>query len=680
MLSWTSNEYEETARAAWLGKQPAKRNFVLAETVGDHKLLAGASIVQGKSRSVTSSAARAHSAKRLLLVKDVNLDLAGTTQIVLSTNTFNPGSQPASVTVRVQRPSSKASSDDVIALYTHPSDPRSTLPITWQNLTASSPAYPATGSGSVTFQLLNFRQNFIFRLVGNNTFSPVVLAESAVIKNTNPDAPGQIHLALHADGSSVVVQWVSGSAAPQQLQYSDAASHLTGGAPPLASNPVNTLAAATSHLYSGADSGALMVLSTVRSYDRGMMCGEPATTFGFIHPGYMHTAVIPGREIGYNRRVHYRVGSPEVGWSGAASFVSGPEPAAVAQGRASFTFLVFNDVGQENAVVFNDICPPYCPGGWAWVNYTANSSKLAGHLLQEGEARLALLVGDLSYANGVQADWDYFGHQFQAPFSRWPLMVATGNHERDQPFTGDALNDKSSDSGGECNVPYTYRYYTPAWETTDPYAHKGAVGKASSSSSSSTGRSSRSSSSTRQASKSLGRTSSSSSSGSSATSSSSSGRGPAVAAKAERLAEWQHKKPGKPGDDWWQQQQLQNLPTALNPYKSYYSFSMATVHFIMLDSESPSHRGSPQHNFVVQDLAKVDRARHPWLVVGLHRMMAGPTTDPINDQNGYLRVTVSGGRLTLVSLSTDDGHVIDGVQIVKKAAEAAATAKKYRQQ
>jgi hypothetical protein len=44
-----------------------------------------------------------------------------------------------------------------------------------------------------------------------------------------------------------------------------------------------------------------------------------------------------------------RVGSPEVGWSAAASFSSGPEPAAVAQGREAFTFLVFNDVGQENA-------------------------------------------------------------------------------------------------------------------------------------------------------------------------------------------------------------------------------------------------------------------------------------------------------------------------------------------
>jgi hypothetical protein len=32
---------------------------------------------------------------------------------------------------------------------------------------------------------------------------------------------------------------------------------------------------------------------------------------------------------------------------------------------------------------------------------------------------------------------------------------------------------------------------------------------------------------------------------------------------------------------------------------------MATVHFLMLDSESPSLKGSLQHSFVVQDLTKV---------------------------------------------------------------------------
>jgi hypothetical protein len=226
----------------------------------------------------------------------------------LSTTTFNPDSQPASVTVRVQRPAAKASSDDVLALYTHSSNPRFTLPITWRNLTANSPSYPVTSSSSVIFQLKNFRQNFIFRLIGNNTFSPVVLAESAVIKNTNPSAPGQVHLALHADGSSIVVQWISGSAAPQLLQYSKTAAHITSSSaaayPDNAPNPASEQQSAQH--YGGKDSGAMIVLSTVRSYDRNMMCGEPATTLGFIHPGYMHTAVIPGRELGYNRRMHYR--------------------------------------------------------------------------------------------------------------------------------------------------------------------------------------------------------------------------------------------------------------------------------------------------------------------------------------------------------------------------------------
>lgn len=66
----------------------------------------------------------------------------------------------------------------------------------------------------------------------------------------------------------------------------------------------------------------------------------------------------------------------------------------MASGRAPFTFLVFNDVGQENAVLFDDICPPYCPAGWAFSPYTANSTKLMRHLRDEADARLGLLVGE----------------------------------------------------------------------------------------------------------------------------------------------------------------------------------------------------------------------------------------------------------------------------------------------
>ena len=37
----------------------------------------------------------------------------------------------------------------------------------------------------------------------------------------------------------------------------------------------------------------------------------------------------------------------------------------------------------------------------------------------------------------------------------------------------------------------------------------------------------------------------------------------------------------------------------------------------------------------------------------------------VQDMNGYLRVTATANTLTAVSVSTDDGHVMDGVQIVR---------------
>jgi len=37
--------------------------------------------------------------------------------------------------------------------------------------------------------------------------------------------------------------------------------------------------------------------------------------------------------------------------------------------------------------------------------------------------------------------------QFEQSFTRFPLAVGMGNHERDWPGTGDAFEDKAADSG-----------------------------------------------------------------------------------------------------------------------------------------------------------------------------------------------------------------------------------------
>lgn len=210
------------------------------------------------------------------------------------------------VAVTVRRPAHRANVDDIVALYTHPTDPKATVPVTWRKITAESPAYPKTGSGTVTFKLVNFRQNFIFRLLENGTFSPVVLAESAVMKNAIPNAPGQVHLALHADGRSIVVQWVSGSRTPQLLQY----------------RPVTQSGLTMQNI--AKDAKAIVLVSTSRTYNQGMMCGAPATTFGFITPGFLHAAVIPGGDMRHNQQLQYRwvLQRPALQVSGSCAAVS----------------------------------------------------------------------------------------------------------------------------------------------------------------------------------------------------------------------------------------------------------------------------------------------------------------------------------------------------------------------
>ncbi|KAI8476656.1 MAG: Metallo-dependent phosphatase-like protein [Monoraphidium minutum] len=407
---------------------------------------------------------------------------------------------------------------DMVAVYAPPTaDPTRTVPLAWLTITHASPEYTETGAGSVVFTLSNHRADMVFRLLRNGTNLPgqgdiIVEGRSPVVKNALRDAPTQGHLALDATGR-YLVQWVSGSRAPQTVQWGPSPGALGSAAP-----------------------------STTVTYTKSQMCGTPANGTGWLDPGFMHTAAIPQRPSP-GARVFYRFGSDATGWSQVFSFRGAPAPGGVTK------VLVFNDVGMTNPVLFNtptSLCPPYCPAGFNFnVGYASNSSKLVPHLSRE-DADVALMIGDLSYAQGFAADWDVFGSQFEPAFTRWPVMVGTGNHERDWPGTGDAFQDTSLDSGGECNVPFSHRYATPA---------------------------------------------------------------------------------SYPRPD---------------PRTSFYSFDVGAVHFLVLDSEVPSGPDSPQGRFAAADLAKVDRRATPWVVAGMHRMMAAPSLDArpvVGDQANMARMT-----------------------------------------
>ena len=53
----------------------------------------------------------------------------------------------------------------------------------------------------------------------------------------------------------------------------------------------------------------------------------------------------------------------------------------------------------------------------------------------------------------------------------------------------------------------------------------------------------------------------------------------------------------------------------------WYSFNAGAVHVAMISSEHDPSAGAPMGDWLAADLAAVDRAATPWLVLGIHRPM-----------------------------------------------------------
>jgi acid phosphatase type 7 len=69
----------------------------------------------------------------------------------------------------------------------------------------------------------------------------------------------------------------------------------------------------------------------------------------------------------------------------------------------------------------------------------------------------------------------------------------------------------------------------------------------------------------------------------------------------------------------------------------WYSFDVGSVHFALLSSEHDYTAGSAQRAWIAADLAAVDRATTPWVVVGLHR----PVYNSYNDSDWNIAVAAA---------------------------------------
>jgi len=309
--------------------------------------------------------------------------------------------------------------DDWIGVYSPSTvNTTTTSPVKYQ-LANVSPDYLNTGAGSLTFRLINIRDDYIFVFMKTNQGDTEPVGKSNTVNFVDYNEPLYGHISIGYSDSEMKVTWVS-----KQL-----------------SNPVVK--------FGTSQQSTTTIKATTTTYTKNDLCGFPANDFGFRDPGYIHSATLSN--LMPQQQYYYSYGD-DYGMSVFNSFVAPP----VATASQGVHLIAYGDMGKasiDGSLEHWEEFPS--------LNTTRNViSKL-------NEIDLVLHIGDISYAVGYEAQWDQFFEQVEPITSTKPYMTCIGNHERDYPDSGAYYN--GTDSGGECGVPYEHYLAMPTPGTDKPW-------------------------------------------------------------------------------------------------------------------------------------------------------------------------------------------------------------------
>jgi acid phosphatase type 7 len=184
---------------------------------------------------------------------------------------------------------SKPKEADMLALFAPPDayhDGAAPVKYAYAN---SSANYIKTGSGSMSFRLVNLRSDVRFVFVKGGIDKPSVVAEGPAIKNVNPNEPTGIHLIISSRSSEMLVQWTTRDVGTPVVKYGKTRGEYDYQVP-----------------------------GVTDTYSKEDMCGEPASSSGWIDPGLLHTAAMSGLEP--DTQYFYIVGD-EVGGRDGGGFL-----------------------------------------------------------------------------------------------------------------------------------------------------------------------------------------------------------------------------------------------------------------------------------------------------------------------------------------------------------------------
>ena len=323
-------------------------------------------------------------------------------------------------------------------------DVRRTAPVKYALLmNATNGRYAVTGEASVEFELITHRADtydfVLFATTMNDHAGDIgapSIAEAVAIARSDPvtltkaDAPVWPRVTLppgyagaSARAAAARVTWQSGRNASHGAEL----------------------------VYRVGGGSYTRVPASTTTYDASDLCGEPASGFGYRHPGYIHSADVSNVRAG--DVVEYFIRDAH---DTSARFEMVMPPAEGVDTKT--TLALFGDMGRGSS----DDAETWRAYGRPAINVTKALEMDA----RDGSIDAVFLFGDLSYATGYASIWDEWSAQIEPWASRVPFISNMGNHEYD--YTNSAWPESRAsdlyggrDSGGECGVPATRLYPTP---------------------------------------------------------------------------------------------------------------------------------------------------------------------------------------------------------------------------
>jgi len=276
-------------------------------------------------------------------------------------------------------------------------------------------------SGNMTFNLLNRRAKYRFVYFGGAVPYFEAQAFSDALQFENYNIPMHVHIALGPDSTTMLVMWV-------QKIYE---------------RPAAYYGEYKDNLYAVAEGDFIQSINITDFCDPHGPAA-PSSTVGYYDLGYMITATLKVKE---NTRYYYRVGEPESGYSKVFSFMS-PKSSG-----DPVTLIAFGDMGQSPGDGVQE--QSWDNKNHGEIGSIGTVASISGLLDKDPNAFDFLLhFGDISYATGYLAEWDEFMHEIKSIAQRVPYQTGIGNHEMG--YTGSFF--PSTDSGGECGVPYNFYF------------------------------------------------------------------------------------------------------------------------------------------------------------------------------------------------------------------------------